>query len=77
MKNNQERKKSLIQNLKDTGCDEKIVNEFIFLLNNNQTDKIFILLSNYRKSLLELLHKNQKEIDILDFLINDLRKENI
>lgn len=72
----QDRKEALIQNLQDAGCNQKIIDEFLDLLDKKQTDKIFILLSKYRSSLLESLHKNQKEIDILDYLIVDLKKKN-
>lgn len=73
----QDRKEVLIQNLQDVGCNQKIIDEFLDLLDKKQIDKIFILLSKYRSSLLESLHKNQKEIDILDYLIVDLKKQNI
>lgn len=72
---NQDRKEALIQNLQDAGCNQKIIDEFLNLLDKKQIDKIFILLSKYRSSLLESLHKNQKEIDILDYLIVDLKKQ--
>lgn len=72
----QDKKEALIQNLQDAGCNQKIIDEFLDLLDNKQIDKIFILLSKYRSSLLESLHKNQKEIDILDYLIVDLKKQN-
>lgn len=72
----QDRKEALIQNLQDAGCNQKIIDEFLDLLDKKQTDKIYILLSKYRSSLLEALHKNQKEIDILDYLIVDLKKQN-
>lgn len=74
MKGEKDRKEVLIQNLQDAGCNQKIIDEFLNLLDKKQTYKIFILLSKYRNSLLESLHKNQKEIDILDYLIMDLKK---
>ena len=73
---NQDKKEVIIQNLQDAGCNQKIIDEFWDLLDKKQIDKIFILLSKYRSSLLESLHKNQKEIDILDYLIVDLKKQN-
>lgn len=76
MVGNQDKKEALIQNLQDAGCNQKIIDEFLDLLDKKQIDKIFILLSKYRSSLLESLHKNQKEIDILDYLIVDLKKQN-
>lgn len=72
----QDKKEALIQNLQDAGCNQKIIGEFLDLLDKKQIDKIFILLSKYRSLLLESLHKNQKEIDILDYLIVDLKKQN-
>ena len=72
----QDKKEALNQNLQDAGCNQKIIGEFLDLLDKKQIDKIFILLSKYRSLLLESLHKNQKEIDILDYLIVDLKKQN-
>ena len=72
----QDKKEALIQNLQDAGCNQKIIGEFLDLLDKKQIDKIFILLSKYRSLLLESLHKNQKERDILDYLIVDLKKQN-
>lgn len=77
MKREQDRKEALIQNLQDAGCNQKIIDEFLDLLDKKQIYEIYILLSKYRSSLLESLHKNQKEIDILDYLIMDLKKQNL
>ena len=77
MKSEQDRKEALIQNLQDAGCSQGIINEFFDLLDKKQIDKIFILLSKYRTSLLESLHKNQREIDILDYLIINLKKQSL
>lgn len=70
-------KEELIQNLQDAGGNKEIVKEFSELLEKNQIDKVFLLLSKYRNSLLEVLHQNQKKIDILDYLIFDLKKQNL
>ena len=75
--NKEDKTEELIQNLQDAGGNNEIVKEFSKLLKEKQKDKIFILLSKYRSSLLESLHQNQKEIDILDYLIIDLKKQNL
>ena len=75
--NKEDKTRKLIENLQDAGGDTKIVIEFSELLEKKQIEKVFILLSKYRNSLLESLHKNQKEIDILDYLIFDLKKQNL
>lgn len=76
MAGNQNKKEALIQNLQDAGCNQKIIDKFFDFLDKKQFDQIFILLRKYRNTLLNNIHKQQKEIDILDYLIMDLRKEN-
>ena len=73
----EDKTEELIQNLQDAGGNSEIVKEFSKLLKEKQMDKIFILLSKYRSFLLESLHQYQKEIDILDYLILDLKKQNL
>ena len=77
MNKDQDRKQALLQNLQDAGCLQKLIDKFFNLLDQKQFDQIFILLRKYRNTLLDNIHKQQKEIDILDYLIVDLRKENL
>lgn len=77
MNKDQDRKQALLQNLQDAGCHQKLIDKFFNLLDKKQFDQIFILLRKYRNTLLDNIHKQQKEIDILDYLIVDLRKENL
>lgn len=76
MAGNQNKKEALIQNLQDAGCNQKLIDKFFSLLEQKQFDQIYMLLRKYRNTLLNNIHKQQKEIDILDYLIMDLRKEN-
>ena len=77
MNGNQDKKDALIQNLQDAGCNQKIIDKFVDLLDKKQFDQIFILLRKYRNTLLDNIHKQQKEIDILDYLIANLKKANL
>ena len=77
MAGNQNKKEALIQNLQDAGCNKKLIDNFFSLLEQKQFDQIYILLRKYRNTLLENIHKQQKEIDILDYLIVDLKKEDL
>ncbi len=77
MNGNQNKKDALIQNLQDAGCNQKIIDKFVDLLDKKQFDQIFILLRKYRNTLLDNIHKQQKEIDILDYLIANLKKANL
>jgi hypothetical protein len=69
------KKENLIENLYDSGCDKELIDEFFSLLEQNKFEKIYELLRKHREALLETIHKNQKEIDILDYLIFNLKKE--
>lgn len=60
-----EDKNKIIKNLKDANCNDSLIKEFFQL----KTDGKLRLLSQHRKNLLEALHKNQKQIDCLDYLI--------
>lgn len=77
MNGEQDKKEALVQNLQDAGCNQKLIDKFLNLLNQKQFDQIFILLRKYRNTLLDNIHKQQKEIDILDYLIVNLKKEDL
>ena len=70
------KKVSLMESLHDAGFNKKLIDEFLSLLEQNKLEKIYELLRKHRESLLKTIHKNQKEIDILDYLIVALKKEN-
>lgn len=64
-------KDKIIQNLKDAGCEQILIDEFFKLEKSTQ----FSLLAKHRTKLLDTLHRNQKQIDCLDFLIFDLKQK--
>ena len=61
----------IIQNLKDAGCEQNLIDEFLKLEESAQLK----LLAKHRSNLLEELHKNQKQIDCLDYLIFNLKQK--
>ncbi len=73
MRGQQNLKEALVQNLQDAGCNKKVIEEFLKLFSKNEKNKIFDLLSKHRITLLKTLHKNQREIDNLDYLMLDLK----
>lgn len=75
MNNQLENEKAIVENLKDAGCEDNMISKFLDLLSKKDMTSIFTLLNEYRKTLLEQLHKNQREIDNLDYLIVSLKKE--
>lgn len=69
-------KDSILQNLKDAGCDKEVIDKFFKLTDSNQTDTALKLLTKHKSQLLDNLHKSQKQIDCLDFLIFNIKQEN-
>ena len=76
MRGEQNLKEAIIQNLKDAGCTKEIIDEFLKLFSKENKAEMLSLLTKYRKKLLEKIHKNEKELDVLDYLILDLKNNN-
>ncbi len=68
-------KESVIQNLEDAGCSNDMIEEYISDLENGKTVLGEILLTQHRRNLLENLHKEQKKIDCLDYLLYMMKKQ--
>lgn len=66
---------TIIQNLKDTGCGQDIITAFVNDIREEKLSDGFKLLSSHRRSLLDELHKTQKRIDYLDYLVYVLKKQ--
>lgn len=66
---------SIIQNLKDAGCDAEMIEKFVADLQKGKEVNNLKLLAGHRKKLLESLHKDQKCIDCLDYLVYQMKKE--
>lgn len=67
---------AIIQNLKDAGCDEGSIMAFIEDIRAEKISDGLKLLSLHRRSLLDHLHEDQKQIDCLDYLVYQLEKQN-
>lgn len=66
---------AIIQNLKDAGCDEDTIQTFVEDLREEKVAEGLKLLAAHRRSLLDNLHKDQKQIDCLDYLVYKLEKD--
>lgn len=75
MAGQQNQEEALIQNLKDAGCDAQIITAFVDDLESGKMMEGLKLLVKHRRSLLDALHKDQKQIDCLDYLIYQLKKQ--
>lgn len=65
----------IIQNLKDAGCDEDTIRTFMDDLQCGKQATGTQLLQKHRRSLLDNLHQDQKQIDCLDYLLFMMKKE--
>lgn len=68
-------KEILIENLKDAGCDDEQIKQFIYYVEHHDFKEQLTLLKCQRCSLLERLHSEQKKMDCLDYLIYKIKKE--
>ena len=67
---------AIVQNLIDAGCGQELIAEFMEDLRKENISKDLKLLAAHRRSLLDNLHKEQKRIDCLDYLVYRMTKEN-
>lgn len=66
---------TLIQNLRDAGCDEDKIIAFLKDIREEKISDGLKLLSTHRRLLLDHLHNDQKQIDCLDYLVYQLEKQ--
>lgn len=67
---------ALIQNLKDAGCDAQTIENFMSDLHRGKEESSLKQLAIHRKKLLDSIHKEQKQIDCLDYLVYQMSKTN-
>ena len=65
---------AIIQNLVDAGCDKDTITAFVEDIHKEKIAEGLRLLATHRRSLLDDLHKEQKRIDCLDYLIYKIEK---
>lgn len=66
---------AVVQNLKDAGCDQKLIQCFLeYQVEGNLKEQLKLLVQQ-RGLLLGKIHKNQKRIDCLDYLIRTMKKQ--
>ena len=64
-----------VQNLKDAGCDDELIDSFASATEEGQKKTGLSLLSKHRAALLDNVRTNQKRIDCLDYLIYQINKK--
>ena len=62
---------SVMENLRDAGCDDGMIERYREIAANDGAGgpELIRLLTPYRKALLDALHADQEKLDCLDYLI--------
>lgn len=63
------------QNLIDAGCDKQTTEDCLACFEEGNEKKLLLELAKHRRSLLEALHKEQKHIDCLDYLVYTIQRD--
>lgn len=70
-----ESREAVVQNLKDAGCSQDIIENFLLYFDENQKEKQLALLEKHRKQLLNFVHKEEKKIYCLDYLVYQIKNK--
>lgn len=62
-------REAVIQNLEDAGCEPEMIQDFLGWFDKGQQKKQLELLEHQREHLLGRIHKEEKRISCLDYLI--------
>ena len=68
---------SIRQNLKDAGCSESQIEEFMEYAGKHEMDSGLKLLRQQLNLLLDGLHEKQRMIECLDYLVYQIEKDGI
>ncbi|WP_294536686.1 hypothetical protein [uncultured Pseudoflavonifractor sp.] len=66
--------RALLENLEDAGCGSELTERFLALERSGQYREQLRLLSDHRRQLLDCLHREERRIDCLDYLVYQLEK---
>lgn len=65
---------AVVQNLKDAGCNEEFIEAFRVCCEQGKEREGMRLLAKHRNGLLDAMHREQKRIDCLDYMIYQIQK---
>ncbi len=73
MRGEQNLKEAIKQNLVDSGCNKKQIEDFFKLYEENNKEQILKMLKAHKENLLKKLRTDKRKIDDLDYLIIDIQ----
>lgn len=66
-------REAVIRNLEDAGCEPEMIQDFLGWFDEGQQKKQLELLEHQREHLLGRVHKEEKRISCLDYLIYQIQ----
>lgn len=69
--------KEIVINMKDAGCDDREIQDFINLMASGNERRAVRVLEKHRAKLLVTLHTTQDSISCLDYLIYRMENQNM
>lgn len=69
------KKEKVLQNLRDCDCNEQVIAQFMAAVEQGNKQKALALLAEHREELLQQFHKCNDCICCLDYLVNQIEKE--
>jgi len=67
-------KEAVVQNLKDAGCTQDIIEGCMACMQQGKKNELLKRLEEHRNGLLDRVHKEEKHIDCLDYLVYQIRR---
>ncbi len=68
-------KNNIISNLKDADCTQDTIEQVLTMEESGNIKGLLKILYKHKKNLLDSLHKKNKQIDCLDYLIFKIEQE--
>ena len=69
-----ERKDAVMQNLADADCPQEVIRQFMQNAEEDRQTQAIQVLEKHRRTLLDRVHREEKYIDRLDYLLYSLKR---
>ena len=70
-------RESVIQNLEDAGCETEMIRDFLGWFDKGQQAKQLELLEHQREYLLGRVHRDERRISCLDYLVYQIQGQSM
>lgn len=67
-------REAVMQNLKDAGCTQEMMDCIMAHLDQDDMEELLQMLEEHRCCLLGMVHEREKEIDCLDYMVYQIKR---